>query len=62
MGAQGRVYEDHTGETVTLRSNVCSAASMLLPLCSATEPTTPDPQKKKALDSMVHKQDLLPLP
>lgn len=46
MGAQGRVYEDHTGETVTLRSNERSAARMLLPLCSATEPTAPRPTEK----------------
>lgn len=40
-----------TQERLTLRSNVCSAASALLPLCCAIEPTTLTPtEKKKALD------------
>lgn len=41
-----------TQERLTLRSNVCSAASALLPLCCAIEPTTltPTERKKKALD------------
>lgn len=36
-----------TQERLTLRSNVCSAASALLPLCSAIEPTTLTPTEKK---------------
>lgn len=34
---------------LTLRSNVCSAASTLLPLCSAIEPTTLTLTEKKHL-------------
>lgn len=48
-----------TQERLTLRSNVCSAASTLLPLCSVIEPTTLTPTEKKHLSCLVHKQDLL---